>query len=289
MTNEERDLITQFIRRVSGADLMNAPSGGSVPATVTPLPPVDREADQYIGNMLVQYPEARYRLTQTAFVQEHALVEAQNRIKRLEWELGQTRQALQQAQAAAHAASNQSQGGGGFFGGLFGGRSNPQPPPPPPGWNQGAPQPGYGQPGYGQTQGYPQQPPPPQYPPNYQPGMLPRQGSGFLGSALTTTAGVAGGMVVGNALTSLFSPHVGGGLFGGGTETIIVPEALPPSSPWGGGAAPGQGGGFVDQSGWTTPDNSGGGDSGWSDPGGSSGWDTGSGGDWGGGSSDDTF
>jgi hypothetical protein len=43
-------------------------------------------------------------------------------------------------------------------------------------------------------------------------------GSGFLGSALTTAAGVAGGMVVGNALMDMFSPHramAEGGLGGG--------------------------------------------------------------------------
>ena len=35
--------------------------------------------------------------------------------------------------------------------------------------------------------------------------MFQRSGSGFLGSALTTAAGVAGGLVAGNALMSLFS------------------------------------------------------------------------------------
>jgi uncharacterized protein len=49
--------------------------------------------------------------------------------------------------------------------------------------------------------------------------MFQRSGSGFLGSALTTAAGVAGGVVAGNALMDLFSGHGGGGgggLFGGG-------------------------------------------------------------------------
>ncbi len=60
-------------------------------------------------------------------------------------------------------------------------------------------------------------PPPPQYPPNYQQGMFQqRGGSGFLGSALTTAAGVAGGVVAGNALMSLFSSNRGEGGFGGG-------------------------------------------------------------------------
>ena len=45
-----------------------------------------------------EYPDARYRLTQTAFVQEHALVQAQNRIQELEWQLENT-QAQAQGQA----------------------------------------------------------------------------------------------------------------------------------------------------------------------------------------------
>jgi hypothetical protein len=41
--------------------------------------------------------------------------------------------------------------------------------------------------------------------------MFQRSGSGFLGSALTTAAGVAGGMVVGNMLTNMFTggSHMG--------------------------------------------------------------------------------
>ncbi len=68
MTNEERDIITQFITRVSGAQRTPQPAlGGSVPATTQPpLPPVDRDADALIGALFQQYPEARYRLTQTA-------------------------------------------------------------------------------------------------------------------------------------------------------------------------------------------------------------------------------
>ena len=121
MTNEERDIITQFIARVSGAQAPAQPAfGGSVPATTTPaLPPVDPEADRLIGDMFNRYPAARYRMTQLAFVQEHALAEAQNRIQRLEWELQQAQQAAQQAQQQ----QRNSGAGGGFFSGLFGGGS----------------------------------------------------------------------------------------------------------------------------------------------------------------------
>jgi hypothetical protein len=213
MTNEERDIIARFIARVSGAE--SGGFAGSVPATAPALPPVDPEADALIAELFARYPAARYRITQTAFVQEHALAEAQNRIRQLQADLDQARQMLAAApQAAPQAAPRPS----GFFGGLFGGGAQAAGPGPQP-----APQPGP-QPAYA---------PPPQYPPNYQPGMFQRQGSGFLGSALTTAAGVAGGMVVGNALMDLLSPrHAEAGGFG-----MMEPGA----SPWSAGpvGAPG--------------------------------------------------
>ncbi len=117
MTNEERDIISQFVARVGG---QAPPSGGfgSVPATVPAqtLPPVDPEADRFIADQFARYPEARYRITQAAFVQEAALAEAQNRIKRLEWELDQTRR-----QAAQPQQQPQQQQSKGLFGSLFGG------------------------------------------------------------------------------------------------------------------------------------------------------------------------
>jgi len=280
MTNEERDIIGQFIARVSGAQVPAQPAfGGSVPATVPPaLPPVDREADALIGELFARYPEARYRMTQLAFVQEHALVEAQNRIQRLEWEAQQAQQAAQQQRPGA---------GGGFFSGLFGGRPQSAPPQggPGPAWNQG-PQPTYQQAA-----------PPPQYAPGYQPGMFQRPGSGFLGSALTTAAGVAGGMVAANALMGLFSGshgYGGGGFggypgYGGGAPIAGGPWGAPPADPgavdqgtWSqdAGGQPGQG--YVDNGSW---DTSGGDQSSVTDnSGGDSGWDTG-----GGGGSDDSL
>src|SRR5262245_53581227 len=108
MTNEERDIITQFIARVSGDQAQGRSSfGGSVPVATQNLPPVDTEADRLLGDLFSRYPSARYRLAQLAFVQEHALTEAQNRIQRLEWEAQQAQQAAQQAQ------QQQSGAGGG--------------------------------------------------------------------------------------------------------------------------------------------------------------------------------
>src|SRR3954453_9468710 len=157
MTNEERDIISQFIARVGGAPQQSSFSGGSVPATQPALPPVDKDADALIAQQFQQYPEARYRITQLAFVQEHALVEAQNRLQRLEWEKQQLQQQLQQVRQAPQQGS-----GGGFFSGLFGGGRNQQQGAPSGGpWGQGP-----------QQQQYNQAPPPPQYPPGYQPGVL---------------------------------------------------------------------------------------------------------------------
>jgi uncharacterized protein len=280
MTNEERDLITQFVGRVGGTAAPAA--GGSVPGTVAPLPPVDREADALIADLFSRYPEARYRVTQMAFVQEHALVEAQNRIARLQWE-------LQQAQAAApgQPGGAWSQGATpsgqpkGFFGTLFGGgASSPRPAAPPPP-QYAAPPPQYA-------------PPPPVYPAGYNPGLLQQQGPGFFGSALRTAAGVAGGVLAADALMSLFSPHegygggFGGGGFGGGfggpgvvENTTIINEGGA-GNPWGGGGDPmdqggaskdgGAGMGTVpDQSAWApAPPDQGGGwqqadNSGWQD------------------------
>lgn len=216
MTNEERDLIARYIARVAGSQQGGGFVGGSVPQSTPALPPIDRDADSFIGQQFQQYPDARYRITQTALVQEAAFAEAQNQIRRLQWELEQTRHAMQNA-------PQQSQQQKGFFSSLFGGGA---PQPQRPGGPMG------GQQGYGGGFQPTSPPPQPQYPPNYQPGMFQRGGgSGFLGSALTTAAGVAGGMVVGNALMGAFSGNhgSGGGLFGGGGA-----DTASAASPWDG-------------------------------------------------------
>ncbi len=274
MTNEERDLIEKFVARVGGA----AQGGGvfqrSVPATQPQLAPIDPEADRFIAEQFQSHPEARYRITQMAVVQEAALAEAGTRLQRMQAEIDSLRQQQQQQQQAPQPGQSR-----GFLGGLFsGGASQPQPQAPV--WNQG---PAQGAPQYAQ----PGAMPPPNYPPGVQPGMFQRSGSGFLGSALGTAAGVAGGVVAGNLLMDMFSGHGAGGGFGGGfggggmgggfggapSETII-------NNNYGDAAPPDQGGGMWDnasQGGGTDPawDNSTQGDSG-------GGWDDNSGGSGGG-------
>lgn len=264
MNDEERDIITRFVQRVSGA----AQPGSPAPA----LPPPDRDADALIGDLFARFPEARYRITQTAFIQEMALTEAHNRLQQMQAELEQTRAQLAQAQQQAPAAPPAPAPRSSFFAGMFGAAA-PAPAPasvpaaqPRNPWGQpmAAPAPGYA-PGY-QPQPQPQPQPMPQ--PMAQQGMFQRSGgSGFLGSALTTAAGVAGGMMMGNALMGLFSGHSGyggmGGGFGGGyggmgapvNETTIVnnygtdPQAADPGQAgWDNGQA---------DNGWGQQDNGG--------------------------------
>ncbi len=249
MTPEERDIISRFVQRVAGR-----PAAGSVPATTTaPLPPVDYEADQHLATLFQQYPEARYRMTQFAFGQEQALQGAAQHIQALEQQLAAARQ------AQAYPQGQPGGQPGGFFSRLFGGA--PQ---------QGQPQAPYAQPYQQPGPGYAQQQPgfgapPPGYSPGYgygQQGMAQRGGSGFLGSALTTAAGVAGGMLAFNAIEGLFTDRgaqsIGAGTFGsdqvgGGFD----------QSGWGN-VPPDQG--FADNSGWQTlPDQSGADSSGWQD------------------------
>jgi len=280
MTNEERNLITSFVQRVSGtAGPSSVPVAGQAAA---PMPPVDREADALLADLFVRYPEARYRITQLAYVQEHALVEAQNRISRLQWEL----QNAQQAQAGAAGSAGSAWGGAGaqagqsrgIFGGLFGGARPAAAPPP----QYAAPPPQYA-------------PPPPSYPPGYNPGVLQQQGTGFFGSALRTAAGVAGGVLAADAISSLFSGHggfgggFGGGGFGGGfggpgmVENVTVYNEPGAANPWGSGVDPMDQGGApkfddapsaVDQSAWSpAPDQGGGWQDAPPDDGGGGGWD----------------
>ena len=154
-------------------------------------------------------------------MQEHALVEAQNRIQQLEWEL---ENATRQAQAAQNR---------GFLG-LGGSRPAPMPPPPQP-----------------------------QYPPNYNPQAIQGgRGSGFLGTALTTAAGVAGGLVVGNMLMNAFSGSGGAAAAATGASGSFANEAVPASSAW---TDPGA---AAASSGWGNPDATGAGyDSAGGDPG----------------------
>ena len=122
MTNEERDIITQFIGRVGGTQAPGQPSfgGGSVPATTAPsLPPIDPEADRLIAEQFARYPEARYRLTQPGVYSGACAGRGTELDQRLEWEQQQAQQALQQAQQQAQQAQQQAQQSSGSSGGSI--------------------------------------------------------------------------------------------------------------------------------------------------------------------------
>ena len=154
---------------------------------------------------MTRYPETRYRLTQLAVVQEQALTQAQNRMNQLQAELQQARQggpgpaggparprgALRRPAAAAAARVLR----------------RPVPAAARTSRRRAAairPATAIRPAAIRATRNTR----------NRAAGMFQRGGSGFLGSALTTAAGVAGGVVAGNALMNMFSGHHEGG-FGG--------------------------------------------------------------------------
>ncbi|RFB79693.1 DUF2076 domain-containing protein [Methylovirgula sp. 4M-Z18] len=204
MTPDERQLLSGLFDRIR-----NAPDAAR-----------DMEAQTFISDAVRQIPSAPYVLAQTVLVQEQALGAANQRLQELE---------AQVRDLQAHASQPQ-QGGGSFLGGLgslFGGSQPPRPQAPanPP---QYAPPPQ--QSPWGQQ---PQQSPwgaQPQQSPWGQAAAPPSQGPSFLSGALTTAAGVAGGMLAAESISSLFSSHRNPGLAdiagnnplgGGGNETII--------------------------------------------------------------------
>jgi hypothetical protein len=195
MTPEERQMLAGLFERI-----------GSAAAT-----PRDPQAEAFINDAVRSAPYAPYVLAQTVLVQQQALENASRRLAELE------------AQAKAQPQEETS-----FLGSLgkslFGGGSSAPSPAAPPRSNYDAsaytrqPQP---DPYQQRPQAYA---PPPAYaqPPQAGPwgaqqSAPPSSGGGFMQSALTTAAGVAGGVVLAHSLGNLFGGHSGGfGLGGGG-------------------------------------------------------------------------
>lgn len=134
----------------------------------------DREAEDLIAESLRSVPDAPYLLTQTVLVQEMALKDAQERIRELE------------ARAARPA------GRSGFLGGFGIGA----PAASREGGSRGS-VPSVGKETEDRQPAYAGAPMPPERPAPAEPA--PRGGS-FLGSALSTAAGVAGGLLIGEGL-----------------------------------------------------------------------------------------
>jgi hypothetical protein len=146
--------------------------------------PRDREAEEFIAGAVRQQPYAPYLLAQTVLVQDEALRAAAARIQELE-----------QGSAPRQDQSSFLPGRGGSVP-RTGPAMAPQAPEPGP-WGRGAP--------------------PPAGPWGAGAGNAPGGGGGFLRNAMTTAAGVAGGALLFQGISSLFSGHGAGqgtGLFG---------------------------------------------------------------------------
>lgn len=267
MTPQEKDLLTTLLDRLRS----------------TPRQAKDPEADGLIRQATAEQQDLPYYLVQTVLIQDLSLHQAQGRIADLEKQLAD-------AQQAARPTA------GSFLGGLFG--SPPSAPaggaPPAGPWTRSpqvaaAPpaQPygsqGYAPPGYGQPMGGPG-------------GMLGGMGGGggFLRSAAATAAGIAGGALLFQGISSLFGNHYAGGLMSGGMtpglgETVVnnYYGSDAGGSDWSSDPG-GAGGGSDSTSAGFDPGGGGGGDYSDYDPGSqdySSDQDLGGGGDW---SSDNT-
>jgi uncharacterized protein len=196
MTPEERQMLGNLFDRI------NAMSAA----------PRDSQAESFISDAVRAAPSAPYVLAQTVLVQQQALEAAARRISELE--------------AGLREATEQHQEQGSFLGNLgksiFGGP--PQSPPPPRATYDVTP---YQRlPGAQPPPNYAAPPPAPsQYAPQPGPWSAPSapQGGGFLQNAMSTAAGVAGGVALGNILGGLCSGHRGGGMLGGGLGGAGLP------------------------------------------------------------------
>ena len=176
MNSEEQTLIDGLFSRLQQAETDSAPR--------------DAQAEARIKEHMARQPAVGYYMTQSILVQEHALqsLDAQN--KQQAQQIQQLQDELQRAKATQPAPAS----GGGFLSSIFGGGSRePQPAPSNSGggWREPA-RPAFGQPA-------PQQ----NYQPPQAPGAAPA-GSGFLGGAMKTAAGVAGGVLLAEGISSLF-------------------------------------------------------------------------------------
>ncbi|HSI42655.1 MAG TPA: DUF2076 domain-containing protein [Xanthobacteraceae bacterium] len=167
--------------------------------------PRDAEAEALIARRTGEQPHAPYALAQTVLVQEHALKQAQARIEELEAQAETAR-----AEAGREAPQNS------FLGGLLGGRTTSVP--------------RTGTPPIGGRGAFADAAPPPmpqaQAPMPMAQGRGGLSGGGFLASAMTTAAGVAGGALLFHGISSML----------GGSEAKAAESAAEPAaaaSPWG--------------------------------------------------------
>lgn len=168
MTPEERQLISDLFDRMR--------SYGA--------PEKDRDAEDLINRSVRTNPDAPYLLVQSVLVQEQALQQADARIQDLEARLRE----LEPPQRSS----------GSFLGGIFGGSKEPARSGSVPTIGSRAQAPAYDSPRpWGQQPGQPMQAPMQQQ----------AAGGGFMRTALSAAAGVAGGMLLADGIRSM----MGGG------------------------------------------------------------------------------
>ena len=178
MTPDERNLILGLFDRMR--------SFGTVEK--------EHEAEALINGEVRKIPDSAYMLVQSVLVNEQALSASAERVQQLE--------ARVRDLEARGDAPKQSSGGGSFLGGLFGGGSRAQPTSVPtsrPAMPANSP--------WGQS---PAQQAAPQYQQAPMQQAAPqRAGGGFMAQAMTTAAGVAGGMLAANAISNMMGGHTG--------------------------------------------------------------------------------
>ncbi|WP_296265958.1 DUF2076 domain-containing protein [Pseudomonas sp. UBA6562] len=180
MNSEEQRLIDGLFDRLRQAEAAAEPR--------------DAQAQARIEEHLRRQPAAAYYMAQAILVQEAAL-------KRLDEQNKQLEADLRQARAQSGPASESGSGGGGFLSSLFGGSTKPGNPPAqsrpnsPPvgagGWREPVP---------GSAPAQPYANPAPAG------NAAPARGAAgsFLGGAMQTAAGVAGGVLLAQGISSLF-------------------------------------------------------------------------------------
>jgi uncharacterized protein len=185
MTPQERDLITIFLDRLHKTE-------GQLR---------DPEAEALIRETTTGRPDAPYFLVQTVLIQDLSLHNAQNMITDLEAQLTETKR--------ASSASPSFLGGPSFLGAVFG-RDEPSgsvrtSTVPPGGPGTGPPLAATPQPGYAPEQSSAAR---------SASGAGLMGGGGFLRSAATTAAGIAGGALLFEGIQSMFGHHDAAGITG---------------------------------------------------------------------------
>ena len=192
MSPEERQLLTALFARVRTASST----------------PRDPEAETLIGQAVREQPYSSYYLAQAVIVQEKGLEAAASRIRDLEDRIHQLE--------AGDNEPHRGEESGGFLSSIFGS-----------GQSQRPAQPSYSQPGappsgpwssasrqnYQPSRGYDQRNDDDGYRGQQTSGRwggnaMPSAGGSFLGGALGTAAGVAGGMLLANSLSGIFGNHM---------------------------------------------------------------------------------